>query len=174
MKRVCSVENCDRPTRSARAEWCKMHYHRWYRHGSVQKVATGSGITASHGRRYRSLHLPRHPLAGESGKVYEHRAVLYDKIGPGSHACHWCLATVVWSLVRARDELQVDHLNNVGDDNRPSNLVPSCRRCNAGRAVQARSDALRAAGWWSSHDTIASLRPGRKQAVGQRRSTQLA
>ena len=135
-----------------------MHYHRQYRHGSVDMVSTQSGITASLGRRYRTKYEPHHPLASKHGIVYVHRKVLYDEIGPGPHACHWCGAEIDWKPKGTPGELQPDHLNNDGADNRPENLVPSCRRCNTTRGSQRKADALRAAGWWSKRDTIAALK----------------
>lgn len=163
-QRTCTVPECQNPPRTAKADWCKKHYHRWYRHGDVNACATESGISVSKGRRYLIRDMPGHPLAKTSGKVYVHQAVLYAAIGPGAHACHWCTTTVRWELgVGEADRLVVDHLNGTGDDNRPENLVPSCNRCNSMRGGQARADALRAAGWWSSHDTVA--KQGRAQRV---------
>lgn len=163
--RTCTVPECSNPPRSARADWCKKHYHRWYRHGSVDYCARTAGITASAGRRYRTTYKPGHPVAGANGNAYVHRVVLYDKIGPGEHSCHWCGATVRWTSTRGdADCLQVDHLNGIGDDNHPDNLVPACPVCNTTRGGQARSRALRQAGWWSHHDTIANLRNGGRVA----------
>lgn len=164
---TCSVEGCDKPTRSSGSNLCKMHYHRQYRHGDVNKTAARSGITVSAGRRYKNVYLPHHPLATKYGTVYAHRAVLYDKIGPGSHACHWCGKAVRWEATRGDDDLlTADHLNAIGDDNSPDNLVPSCVRCNNSRAAQSRHAALRSAGWWSAHDTIERLTTGgRKPTV---------
>ncbi|WP_435233349.1 HNH endonuclease [Micromonospora aurantiaca (nom. illeg.)] len=162
---TCSVPGCTKPTRSRNADLCAMHYHRQYRHGDVHRTANTSGITVSLGRMYRALNLPRHPLAGKSGKVYEHRAVLFDRIGPGAHGCHWCGSVVHWDPTDG-PALQVDHLNSLKDDNRPENLVPSCGGCNVARAQQARSRALREAGWWSGNDTVARLRRGgRREAL---------
>ena len=79
-----------------------------------------------------------HPLS-RRGSVLEHRKVLYDAIGPGPHECHWnslsgCGKTqLVWSMVDRVNGLHVDHLNNIQDDNRPENLVPSCLGCNWNR-----------------------------------------
>jgi hypothetical protein len=70
-------------------------------------------------------------LANCEGYVYEHRKVLYDKLGAGPHACHWCGLVLGW------DKMTADHLNAVRDDNREENLVPSCLTCN-----QARGNAL--------------------------------
>lgn len=160
---TCAIEACEKPVRSARATLCAMHYHRQYRHGSIERSARVTGVSASHGRHYQMTYLPQHPLAAKNGKTYEHRRVLFDQIGPGAHPCHWCTSPVRWEAPRfAVDELQVDHINGRTDDNRIENLVPSCRRCNVTRATQARSAALRTAGWWSKHDTIAALTDHRR------------
>jgi hypothetical protein len=140
-----------------------MHYHRLYRHGRLDLTATKTDISVSHGRRYRSIYAPGHPLASKSGKVYAHRFVLYGEIGPGPHACHWCSTQVDWVPRGEPDCLQVDHLNNIGDDNRPDNLVPSCGPCNTARGASRRRQALLAAGWWSEHDTIARLKDPDRQ-----------
>lgn len=158
--RTCVIEGCDKPRRSAGADWCKMHYHRWYRHGSTDKVATRAGITASLGRRYRVVAAKGHPLAMANGRAYEHRVVLFDAIGPGPHACHWCGTEVDWLTKGDPANLLPDHVNGDGADNRVANLVPSCGPCNSARGSKARAEALREAGWWSHHDTIAHLANG--------------
>ena len=162
----CVLPGCDKPSRQKSPALCPMHYHRQYRHGRVDAQANQSGVTASHGRRYRTTYLPSHPLASGNGKVYVHRAVLYDRIGPGPHDCHWCGVQVDWVGKGQPNCLEVDHLNHMGDDNRSENLVQSCRSCNQQRAAERRSQALRAAGWWSEHDTVARLR----NPSGRRRS----
>jgi len=154
--RTCTVPGCEKAPRSATADWCKMHYHRWYRHGTVDMLATRHHMGSP--RRYRTIAAKGHPLAGANGRAYEHRVVLFAMIGEGSHACHWCGTTVTWGPKGSPDELQPDHLNNDGADNRPANLVQSCRRCNTTRALQHRSDELRRIGFWSSNDTIAATR----------------
>ena len=160
-ERTCTVPGCEKPTRSTGADWCKMHYHRWYRHGSVDRVATR--IRTGADRRYRTVPAKGHPLAHANGRAYEHRVVLYDLIGPGTHECFWCGVMVEWGPKGSPDELQPDHLNNDGGDNRPENLVPSCRRCNTTRAIQGRSDVLRDLGFWSGNDTIASCEQQRRK-----------
>jgi hypothetical protein len=80
---------------------------------------------------YKTVHLPGHPLAYTSGaSIWEHRAVLYDKIGPGSHHCFHCGAVVEWTHGIRVGGLVVDHLDNDKRNNSPENLVPSCNRCN--------------------------------------------
>ena len=168
---TCTVDGCDKPRRSAGADYCKMYYHRWYRHGSVDKVSRGSGVTVSLGRRYKRMRAVGHPVADANGMAYVHRVVLFDEIGPGPHVCHWCDVEVDWLPRGMPGELQVDHLNNDGADNRAENLVPACRDCNAGRGAQRRMDALRDAGFWSNNDTIAALRSrGRTIRVEDRKS----
>lgn len=156
--RTCTVDGCDKPTRSRAADWCKMHYHRWYRHGDVNRVATEMP-SVSKGRRYRTVAGKGHPLAMKNGRVYEHRFVLYNEIGEGPHACYWCETEVDWLPKGDPRELHPDHLNGDGGDNRPENLVPSCRRCNVLRGTQQRADVLRASGWWSRNDTVGKLGP---------------
>lgn len=161
---TCTLPECNKPSRSKSANMCPMHYHRAYRHGDVNKVAHRSGVTVSHGRRYKTVTSKGHPLAHASGKVYEHRLVLWEAIGPGWHACHHCQRPVSWDHGKGHpDTLQVDHLNNYGDDNRPENLAPSCLDCNSTRGAQRRADALREAGWWSSNDTIDALKSQRRR-----------
>jgi hypothetical protein len=157
--KTCDVDGCDKPPRSSGTRTgrliCKMHYHRQYRHGNVESVATGLHTGA--GRRYRRVYLPNHPLSSKYGQVYVHRQVLYDAIGSGPHECHWCRATVNWAAKGAFDELQPDHLNGIGDDNRLENLVPACGPCNRTRGSQARSERLKARGFFSNHDTVGAL-----------------
>lgn len=95
--------------------------------------------------------------------AYPHRLALWNKVGPDDQPCHWCGRRLrwkaghlpalprpkLWTLVdesgrnrvdieltaqRMRIfELTVDHLDGDGHNNDLSNLVPSCRRCNAAR-----------------------------------------
>lgn len=161
MERTCSAPGCANTPRSGKAELCQKHYHRLYRHGSIERTARVGAPSVSKGRRYRLLYLPGHPLANpRHSRVYEHRAVLYDTIGPGPHPCRWCGVMLDWLPGVDPLAIHADHLNGYGDDNRPENLVPSCRNCNPTRGVQAKARALRGAGWWSRNDTIARLRAG--------------
>ena len=151
MVKTCSIDGCEKPARSGSAQWCKMHYHRWYRHGDP--LMTSAGVSVARGRRYRMKAIKGHPLAGAENKVYEHRAALYDKIGDGPHECHWCRTTIEWLPKGQAAAIQVDHINGIGDDNRAENIVPSCASCNTTRAQRHRHDALTKAGWWANNDT---------------------
>lgn len=82
-------------------------------------------------------HRPRkarnHPIAPPSGTVAIARLVLYDKIGPGDHPCHWCGFTLRWTNQRTPDAIFADHVDHDPTNDAPDNLVPSCHRCNAHR-----------------------------------------
>ena len=82
-------------------------------------------------RGYRFFYGIDHPLASPAGKLAEHRRVLYDKIGPGPHECHWgCGRLLEWG---GRDGICADHLDADRSNNDPENLVPSCVVCNVHR-----------------------------------------
>lgn len=73
-----------------------------------------------------------HPLSPSNGDLAEHRMVLYDKIGPGPHYCHWnCGKLLEWG---GHKGIFTDHLDGNKLNNDPENLVPSCLRCNWGRS----------------------------------------
>ena len=167
----CTVGDCGNEARSVGAIYCKMHYHRWYRHGSPVKVSWGAGITASKGRRYRALTLHGHPLAKANGRVYEHRAVLYDALNGRDAGCHYCGVPLKWASTRGdADVLQVDHLNDDGGDNRPENLVPACVSCNIRKAQNNRRRALLEEGYWAVNDTVAALEQEKMRRKGFDRS----
>ena len=75
------------------------------------------------GRGYVGVRVAAHPLAVD-GWVREHRAVLYDVIGPGEHRCWRCGTWVAWGTI-----LEVDHLDRDRQNNAVHNLAPACRGC---------------------------------------------
>ena len=83
--------------------------------------------------RYLRRKQPDHPLADSTGCVRIHRAVLWDKIGPGEHVCHWCRRRLHWDA-KGIERLAADHLDGDTWNNDPANLVPACRTCNSGRS----------------------------------------
>lgn len=97
-------------------------------------------MTQRKGVGYRDIRAIGHPLANKNGTAREHRIILFDRIGPGSHPCHWCGKAVTWrypgadwGTPRGCGVLITDHLDGDKRDNSPDNLVPSCHRCNVWR-----------------------------------------
>lgn len=68
-----------------------------------------------------------HPLVRTGNNLYLHRKVLYEKIGPGPHKCHWCSEELEWG---GWEGIQGDHLDGDILNNNPDNIVPSCGLCN--------------------------------------------
>jgi hypothetical protein len=102
---------------------------------------------------------PGHPLSDRNGYVGEHRAVLYDRIGPGPHHCHWCGTEVNWmpGSGARRGALVVDHLDNDAFNNADANLVPACQPCNGTRGRRIGAD-----------ETFITARSGRRFRAVQR------
>lgn len=81
-------------------------------------------------------HIGSHGYRQFSDGTLEHRRILLAQIGPGVHPCHWCEIPVEWldGAKTAPGALVVDHVDEDKTNNAPSNLVPSCCRCNARRS----------------------------------------
>src|SRR3990167_2031107 len=118
---------------------------------------------------------PDHPLAEFHGTrthghvllVYAHRLVLWNVLGPGLHPCYWCGRPLRWARGHEADVITTDHLNDEPRDNRPENLVASCRGCNGGRAIRLRRSrtAIRSDEEWLTTRT--------RNGVGRCRATRL-
>jgi hypothetical protein len=126
---MCSLEDCEAPAESR--GWCSKHYTRWLRHGTTEPKRSRQWV-ASNG--YVRAYSTGHPTADADGKVCVHRAILFDSIGGGAHPCHWCDRPVTWFTRSWATELVADHLNGNRLDNRATNLVPACNRCNTQRS----------------------------------------
>lgn len=106
----------------------------------------GGPVTKKH-RAYPLVRAKGHPLATSGHVAYLHRMILYDRIGPGTHPCHWCGTPVTWRAPLPHT-LEADHLDGNTANLHPANLVPACRPCNAGRVGQ-RPGATPAAPTWT-------------------------
>lgn len=130
--RLCVIDGCLRPQRYTSSGLCRTHYERKRLTGTTDPgpghYTSPVGTTWVGAGGYVFVKLPDHPLADPKGYAYLHRVRLYDSIGSGEHACHWCRCAVVWGV-----DLHVDHLDFDRQNNDPANLVPSCNWCNAGR-----------------------------------------
>lgn len=92
----------------------------------------------------RMVRAPEHPIAPPGGMLAVARLVLYDKIGPGPHACNWCGTEVDWKRGLVPGALIADHLNWNRNDDSPENLVPACNPCNVNRQRKHEDRALKA------------------------------
>jgi hypothetical protein len=95
--------------------------------------------------RYAMMLIPAsHPFAFDGQpttanrvRVYAHRLILWQTLGPGQHPCHWCGRPLDWEP--GFGGITTDHLNDDPRDNRPENLVVSCHGCNSGRSIHQRA-----------------------------------
>jgi hypothetical protein len=155
-RRICGKKSCQQARRLALLETkprcitpgctnpqgysngiCNSCYYRWRRTGTLERRTWKRRRQHSNG--YIVLISPQHPLATpRAGLVYEHRKVLYDTIGPGSHPCHWCGVMVEWRIGTCRKgTLVADHLDGNKTNNDPRNLVAACNQCNVDRVRRA-------------------------------------
>ena len=140
---VCKLDGCEKPSLGADS-YCSMHATRILRHGSPDvtlrhrnlpgaKPVPSEQSISKPGRAYARFPAPEHPLADAAGTVAVHRWVLYERIGPGSHACHWCGIEVRWMKGLRPGALVADHVDANPRNNEPGNVVQACQRCNAAR-----------------------------------------
>jgi len=140
----------DSLTEKRTCEMCKSDFDcRIWRKGNRGRYCSKSCATRAHWAKgktmpkkndiqnYRQLVIHGHPLASANGQVKEHRAVLYAKIGPGKHPCHWCGKEVEWLPGEGMkgNVLIADHVDENFLNNDPDNLEPSCSVCNSRRVV---------------------------------------
>jgi hypothetical protein len=131
-KPLCVVTGCKNP-RAYSSGICNPCYQREKRTGTLDRRKYAYRTLGTNG--YVRISKQEHPLA-INGWLYEHRMVLYDLIGSGAHACHWCGKAVVWVKGKcSKGSLVPDHLDGDRTNNSPENLVPSCNPCNAARGL---------------------------------------
>jgi hypothetical protein len=122
----CTVDGCENLCGYGRTDFCEKHYYRIRRTGTTVKERK---FTVTHHGYILENGMQGHPLANKDGSIYQHRRVLYDKIGAGPHECYWCGAPIDW------DTLHSDHVDSDGSNNDPENLVPACALCNHQRGA---------------------------------------
>lgn len=123
----CRVDGCKQEANRVTSGLCEKHYYRLRRTGTTS-LQTKDREPIKHSDGYVLVYDPNHDLRRTSPRQYEHRVIFYEEHGAGPFNCHWCKDRVTW------DDMHVDHLNDVRDDNSPTNLVASCPSCNQGRA----------------------------------------
>ena len=126
--KICCVDGCENQVKNTRLSLCSKHEARQRRTGGT---CPSTRLRRVDSRGYVSIKAPDHPLTPDrsNGWVYEHRALLYDRIGDGPHQCHWCGKRLGWR------DLVVDHLNEDKSDNRDTNLLATCSPCNRARGA---------------------------------------
>lgn len=123
----CKNPECDRPFSRISSGLCEKCYYRLRRRGTVKernckyRYKTGAG--------YIEILKPDHPLSNNHGRVFEHRLIMFEKLGGDDQCCEWCGKRLSWT------EIIIDHLNEIKDDNRIENLVVSCNNCNRARGA---------------------------------------
>ena len=167
---LCKVEECGREARYKAACLCQKHYFRLRRYGTTETTKVGKGnyrIVMPGG--YIRIKQPDHPLADRAGWVAEHRAVLFDDIGPGPMNCELCGVGVTWETVH------VDHIDETRDNNVRSNLRPTCNACNTqrGRAPEHTYPGRTAISWdggtMTAHEWVRELGLGISSNAVRRR-----
>jgi hypothetical protein len=142
---TCDIPTCDQPVKARNV--CAGHYQRLRATGDCDPDRPLGHKTRSkhHTRGYVWTWAKGHPLAARGGRVLEHRLVLWEKIGPGTHPCHHCGCPVAWFPTPGEDRLVVDHLDDDQTNNDPSNVEPSCQGCNVTRSRWPEKISQRAA-----------------------------
>lgn len=134
---VCCVEGCDKQTRSpGEGGMCEMHYGRVRRNGSTDIIKKEKIKKNSHDGYIRTSDIS-HPVSCKDGMIYEHRRILFDKIGWGPHECFWCKTSIEWTPgeKNKKGSLVVDHKDTDNTNNKIENLIPSCHKCNCLRGL---------------------------------------
>ena len=87
-----------------------------------------------------------HPVSS-NGKVKESRYIYYENTKDKPQKCNWCGMKLIWRTgngqSKFKDSLCVDHLDRDEENNQISNLVASCRQCNANRHTYGRRELIK-------------------------------
>lgn len=88
---------------------------------------------------YKYIQNRHHPLSPPSGRIPEHRVILYAKLGPGRQKCYWCGRHLTWA--KGDGTVTTDHVDGNTRNNDPENLVPSCHGCHVERSRDPRFES---------------------------------
>ena len=174
--RTCAIDDCEKPTCTGKADWCQMHYTRWWRHGSPLAVMK---------QKDRPRRPPRPTDPADVHRLEEHcelhvtrrdgtvHVILYDFADAEAvEARKWYVnpSNSVPGLFYARTSRQkadgkwghvsmhillmgrplIDHINHNGLDNRRNNLCYATKAQNAAN-TRVRSDSkasqFKGVGW---------------------------
>lgn len=123
----CSADGCTNGATRVKAGLCEKHYCRVRRGAPLTDPKRSYKYVTKAG--YIILLRSEHPLAMSEGRVAEHRIVAYEKHEGKCPSCFWCALSLSW------EDAVVDHLDEDKQNNKPTNLVVSCNRCNRARGA---------------------------------------
>lgn len=95
--KYCSIDGCDHKIYYAERQICQMHYFRFMRNGTYEKIKQGKNRTQNQ-VGYQMIPNSKHPLAMKNGYVYEHRMVFFDS-GKFNGKCEVCGINIRVSLI---------------------------------------------------------------------------
>lgn len=147
--KICTIDKCGKPARTQSSDYCKMHYHRIYRNGTLGSYPKRK-TSYVHSQGYIIEYAKNHPLSVKN-YVYQHRRVYYDNYGNGPFKCAWCEGDLYW------DNLHIDHLDDNKKNNHISNLVASCPSCNQNRGKFKRRHLWKHPRWITFRDETKCL-----------------
>jgi hypothetical protein len=127
--KCCSIEGCTHKIYYAERQICQMHYFRFMRNGTYEKIKQGKNRTQNQ-VGYQMIPNSEHPLAMKNGYVYEHRMVFFDS-GKFNGKCEVCGVDINWG------NLHIDHKDDNIKNNDISNLRSTCRNCNTTKGRSA-------------------------------------
>lgn len=123
----CRVNECGRDARYKAAQLCQKHYFRVRRAGTTNLVRKPARPRILNKDGYVLVHTPGHPLSMPNHYVFEHRKIVYGRIGEIVPDCELCGVPLNWRSAR------IDHIDRNVQNNDPANLRPLCNTCNSHR-----------------------------------------